>query len=212
MSDATHGGPSRLFFDVWSRFYDLPWVQAAVYRPVHATVLAELHSQRPARVLDVGCGTGALAHRVASEVGADVYGCDFSFGMLEQASARTGAVRWLQGDALRVPFADATFDALLSTEAFHWFPDQDAALAEFRRVLKPGGKAIVALVNVRARGTSRLAHAISRAVGEPAQWPTRDELRQRVENAGLRVDAQRRVFRVGGVLLPTIVTVASRPR
>lgn len=204
-------GPQRAFFDVWSRFYDLPWVQAAVYRPVHATVLDELRAQRPERVLDVGCGTGALAHRVASEIGATVFGCDFSFGMLEQASARTGAVRWLQGDALRLPFADETFDVVMSTEAFHWFPDQDAALAEFRRVLRPGGRALVALVNVRARGTSRLAHTVSRALGEPAQWPTRDELRQRVTNAGLRVENQRRVFRVGGVLLPTIVTVASRP-
>jgi ubiquinone/menaquinone biosynthesis C-methylase UbiE len=173
------GGGRRAFFDVWSRVYDLPPIQAAIYHPVHDAVLGELRSHPAPRILDVGCGTGDLTARLHAELTTDlVAGCDFSAGMLEQAAARTRAVRWLQGDATRLPFNDASFDAVLSTEAFHWFPDPDAALREFHRVLGPGGRLMVALVNVRVPTTSRLAHAapkrsVNRPIGPRARrWPS----------------------------------------
>ena len=122
------GGQRRGFFDVWSRVYDLPPVQAAIYHPVHDAVLGELRAHPARRILDVGCGTGDLTARLRAELTTDlVAGCDFSAGMLEQAAARTRAVRWLQGDATRLPFTDSSFEAVVSTEAFHWFPDPNAA-------------------------------------------------------------------------------------
>ena len=48
-------------------------------------------------------------------------------------------MRWIHGDAGRLPFNDGTFDVVTSTEAFHWFPDQDAVLREAYRVLTPEG-------------------------------------------------------------------------
>jgi len=202
------GGPRRAFFDVWSRVYDLPPVQAAIYHPVHDAVLDELRAHPARRILDVGCGTGDLTARLRAELTTElVAGCDFSAGMLEQAAARTRAVRWLQGDATRLPFTDATFEAVLSTEAFHWFPDPDAALREFRRVLGPGGRLLVALVNVRVPTTSRLVHAGSKALGQPAHWPTRAEMAERVRDAGFTVERQKRILRLGGLLIPTVLTV-----
>ena len=195
------------FFDLWSRFYDLPPVQAAVYRPVHQTVLRELRAAAPGRVLDVGCGTGILTARLAGELEAElVAGCDFSLGMLEQARDRATGVGWCQGDALRLPVRDRSVDAVVSTEAFHWFPDHDAALAEMARVLVPNGTAVVALVNVRRKATSELMHGGSQALGQPAWWPTRAEMRERFEGAGFVGVRQRRVLRVAGMVLPTIVT------
>src|SRR5947208_863756 len=82
----------------------------------------------------------------------------------------TAGVGWMQGDALRLPVRDAAVDAVVSTEAFHWFPDPDAALAEFFRVLTPRGRAVVALVNVRRAEISRLMHGGSEALGQPAWW------------------------------------------
>jgi ubiquinone/menaquinone biosynthesis C-methylase UbiE len=204
-------GPRRAFFDLWSRVYDLPPVQRAVYRPVHEAVVAELQSGQPRTVLDVGCGTGILSTRVQADLRVSVVGCDFSRGMLEQAAERTRRVAWVQGDALRLPVRDSSIDAVTSTESFHWFPDHDAALAEFRRVLTPGGRLLVALVNVRARVTSRAAQAGARALGEPAYWPTRAEMRERVTNAGFDVVAQRRIVRIAGLLVPTILTIARKP-
>ena len=201
-------GPQRGFFDVWSRVYDLAPVQAAIYHPVHNAVLGQLRAHPAPRILDVGCGTGDLTARLRRELTTDlVAGCDFSAGMLEQAQARTRAVRWLQGDATRLPFRDGSFDAVVSTEAFHWFPDPDAALLEFNRVLRPGSRVLVALVNVRVPTTSRLVHAGSRAIGQPAHWPTRAEMADRVRNAGFAVERQQRIYRLAGVILPTVLTV-----
>jgi ubiquinone/menaquinone biosynthesis C-methylase UbiE len=201
-------GPKRGFFDVWSRVYDLAPVQAAIYHPVHDAVLAELRAHPAPRILDVGCGTGDLTARLRRDLQpALIAGCDFSAGMLEQASARTRAVQWLQGDATRLPFDNHHFDAVVSTESFHWFPDPDLALREFHRVLSPGGRVLVALVNVRVPATSRLVDAGSRAIGQPAHWPTRGEMAERVRNAGFTVDRQQRIFRLAGVILPTVLTV-----
>ena len=112
---------------------------------------------------------------------------------------------------MRLPAADAAVDAIVSTEAFHWFPDPDAALAEFHRVLMPGGMALVALVNVRREETSRLMHGGSEALGQPAWWPTRVEMRARFERAGFANIRQRRVVRIAGLLIPTVVTAGERP-
>jgi ubiquinone/menaquinone biosynthesis C-methylase UbiE len=211
MTDAP--GPDRAFFDLWSLFYDLPWVQRLTYRPVQDAVMRELRESRRRRVLDVGCGTGLLAARIRKELrGSRVVGCDFSRGMLQRARGRSRRVSWVRGDALRLPFSGASFDAVVSTEAFHWFPDQRTALAEFFRVLTPRGRLCVALVNPPLEWMSEATHLGSQLLGEPLFWPTRRGMRERVEEAGFHVEAQRRVFRVpAGLVLPTFLTVAARP-
>jgi ubiquinone/menaquinone biosynthesis C-methylase UbiE len=202
--------PKPRFFDLWSRVYDASAVQRAIYRPVHDAVVKRLRAAGPATVLDVGCGTGILSARVARDLAARVIGCDFSAGMLEQAAARTRDVTWVQGDAMHLPVRPSSVDAVLSTESFHWFPDPDAALGEFARVLRPGGSLLVALVNTRTAPGSRVLETGSRTLGQPAHWPTRGEMRRRVEAAGFAVVEQHRVVRIGGVVIPTVMTVAIR--
>ncbi len=200
----------RAFFDVWSRVYDAPPVQWAVYRPVHEAVLAELRTQPVRRVLDVGCGTGILTARTGALLSGLVCGFDLSYGMLGQATRRRVGP-WVQADAVRLPVRSESADAVVSTEAFHWFADHDAVLREFRRVLVPGGRIIVALLNSRSVLAARVAQNWFARAGQPAYWPTRAEMRARVEEAGLRVRRQSSVLRVFGVSLPTVVTVAHRP-
>jgi ubiquinone/menaquinone biosynthesis C-methylase UbiE len=207
-------GPDRRFFDLWSLVYDAPLVQLVTYRPVHDAVMRVLGRISPRSVLDVGCGTGLLAARMRRQLGAvRVVGCDFSRGMLRRARARDGACGWVRGNALALPFRDGSFQTLVSTEAFHWFPSQPDALREFFRVLAPGGHALIALINPPLEGVSRAASAGSRLIGQPATWPTRQGMRQQVEQAGFRVESQRRVLRIPFALaLPTVLTVAVRPR
>lgn len=206
-------GPNRWFFDAWSRIYDLPFVQRAAYRPVHDAVLRALRESRTRRVLDVGCGTGQLAARIRAELpAASIVGCDFSTGMLRRAAVRSDAIDWVGGDAARLPFRDGVFDAIVSTEAFHWFPDQDAALREIYRVLKPSGWLLLALVNTPTVLVSEAMHLGSRLVGEPFYWPTTAQMRRRVEDAGFEVESQRRIFRLPGFLLPPVLTRAVRPQ
>jgi len=207
---AVQRGPHRLFFDLWSYVYDAPGVQRLTYRPVQDAVVRALRADPPERILDVGCGTGRLALRLASELPVSrVVGCDFSRGML--AHARRGALALTRGDAQRLPFADGSFDAVVSTEAFHWFPDPDAALAGFHRVLAPRGRLLVAFVNPPFEVLSRLARSVSVWLGEPLRWPTPAALRRQIEASGFQVASQHRVFRLPApFLLPSVLTEAVR--
>lgn len=206
-------GPHRGFFDLWSRFYDAPLVQRLTYRPVHEAVLGELRDGIGGRVLDVGCGTGLLTARILREATPrGIVGCDFSRGMLEEAARNHPELPLVRGDALRLPFRDASFDAAVSTESFHWFPDPDAALRELGRVLAPKGRLLVALVNPRVEWLSRATRLGSRLLGEPLRWPTRRRLRSQLEAAGFRVEDQREVFRLPApLLMPCVLTRAIRP-
>ncbi len=211
-------GPTRGFFDAWSRVYDFPLVQRATYKPVHDAVLRALAAGPRARVLDIGCGTGRLAERLTTADGVrSIVGCDFSAGMLANAAERlaapraTGVASLVRGDATCLPFADAAFDAAVSTEAFHWFPDQDAALRELRRVLRPGGRLLLALVSPPFELIADIFEVGMRAVGQPLWWTTPSRLAGQVERAGFVVERQHRVFRIPGFLLPPALTVALRP-
>jgi ubiquinone/menaquinone biosynthesis C-methylase UbiE len=208
----TARGPKPWFFDLWSRFYDAPLVQRVTYRPPQDAVLRELRRVGPGSLLDMGCGTGLLTTRIRDEIQPErVVGCDFSRGMLREAALRAPGLAWVQGDALRLPFADGRFDAVVSTEAFHWFPDPDGALREFFRVLVPNGRLMIAFVNPPAEWLSGAARLASRVLGEPARWPTRARLRSQMVAAGFHVEGQRAVFRLPApLLLPCVLTLARR--
>jgi len=91
------------------------------------------------RVLDACCGTGDLA-LASVRIGGRVTGLDFSERMLERARAKSGDVEWVQGDALALPFEDASFDAATVGFGARNLSDLEAGLRELRRVLKPGGR------------------------------------------------------------------------
>jgi len=91
------------------------------------------------RVLDVCCGTGDLAVACA-RAGGRVTGLDFSERMLERARAKSGAVEWVRGDALALPFEDRSFDAATVGFGVRNLEGLERGLAELRRVLRPGGR------------------------------------------------------------------------
>jgi ubiquinone/menaquinone biosynthesis C-methylase UbiE len=102
------------------------------------------------RVLDLGCGEGRHVIAACALDGVDAVGVDLSLDDLATARQRmqafatdngpdTPLFALLAGDALRLPFADATFDAVICSEVLEHIPDYRAALVEIQRVLKPGG-------------------------------------------------------------------------
>jgi SAM-dependent methyltransferase len=107
---------------------------------------AELRGQTSARVLDLGCGGGHVAYRAAPQV-AEVVACDVTPAMLEVVAA-TAAQRGLaniltrQAAAERLPFADSSFDFVLSRYSAHHWQNLEAGLREARRVLKQMGRAL----------------------------------------------------------------------
>ncbi|WIX77353.1 methyltransferase domain-containing protein [Amycolatopsis carbonis] len=111
-------------------------------------VLALLAPRPGERVLDVGSGPGYLLESIARAVGPSgaAHGLDPSAAMNALAAARTGELPWVhldEGDATALPYPDDTFDAAVSTQVYEYVPDVPAALAELRRVLKPGGRALI---------------------------------------------------------------------
>ena len=95
------------------------------------------------RVLDIGCGTGRLARWIAERLGpkGSVAGIDPLAERIDIARSRGGAVRFEVGQAEDLgAFEDASCDAVCMSSVFHWVSDKAKALAEVRRVLRPGGR------------------------------------------------------------------------
>ena len=102
------------------------------------------------RMLDIGSGPGLLAHELAEIVGSEgrVDGVDLSESMLALASRRPAApgdapLAFHDAGATELPFADGSFDAAVSTQVYEYVEDMPGALAEARRVLRPGGRLLV---------------------------------------------------------------------
>ena len=97
------------------------------------------------RVLDAGCGSGSMSRQIArSFPGAEVVGVDLREQYLDFARARASAeglrnLTFRQGDVFALPFADATFDVVWTKYLLQWLKEPKSALAEFKRVTKPGG-------------------------------------------------------------------------
>lgn len=97
------------------------------------------------RILDVAAGTGTMSAKFAAD-GAQVTALDFSAGMLAEAKRRhgdDGRIEFVQGDATKLPFEDASFDATTVSFGIRNFNDPLAALREMRRVTRPGGRIVV---------------------------------------------------------------------
>jgi SAM-dependent methyltransferase len=100
------------------------------------------------RVLDVGCGTGSLAFELPRAAGiAMVAGIDLTPGFIEFARARNSdpRIRFELGDARDLPFPDNSFDRAFSLLVLHFLPDAARAVAEMRRVVRPGGTVAAAV-------------------------------------------------------------------
>jgi SAM-dependent methyltransferase len=99
----------------------------------------------PGRTLDVGCGTGALAERLARQ-GYEVVGVDPSSGMLGVMRQRAPAVEAVQGVGEELPFDDASFDLALTVATLHHISSPNAVravLGEMTRVVRPGGRIVI---------------------------------------------------------------------
>ncbi len=112
---------------------------ATATRPFIPDLLARAGIEPGCSVLDVACGPGFVA-AAAADRGAVVRGLDFSAAMLDVARRRFPGLSLDQGDAEALPYTDGSFDAVVSNFGIHHAPNPVAALAEARRVLRPGGR------------------------------------------------------------------------
>jgi len=118
-------------------------------------------------VLDLGGGTGALAVRLADALPAGVTVLDPAPEMLAYVPAHARVATAL-GIAERMPFDDDTFDAVVISDAFHHFRDQDGAVREIARVVRSGGALF--MLEFDPRGWMRLIALGEKLLGEPAAF------------------------------------------
>ena len=176
-------------------------------------VVARITGARPGeRVLDLAAGTGTSTLTFTA-TGADAVACDFSLGMLQAGHDKIGRgpqgsgqgqLGWVAGDALRLPFRDGAFDAVTISFGLRNVADTGAALAELRRVTRPGGRLVVCefstitiapadmlyrryLLHVLpaiARRTARNPEAYEYLAESIVDWPAQRELAGLIKAAG----------------------------
>src|SRR5262249_36885885 len=138
-------------FTRWSNSYDRSILQWLLFGPSHRVLIRRIRdvaSDRPLKMLDVGCGTGVFASRVREALPkVEVCGVDLVTEMLRKGKPRwrldPGHVFPVRGDSERLPFGSGAFDVVTCANSFHHYPHQDRAVAEMRRVLRPGGRLMI---------------------------------------------------------------------
>lgn len=132
----------RESYDRLAESYDTRWaryIDASVRLAVEAI---ELDGEE--RIVDLACGTGQLERRLLDRwPKLKITGVDVSPKMLGQAAVKRLSAHWLAADVTALPLADGLFDAVVCVSAFHYFRRPAAAMAEIRRVSRPGGRLIV---------------------------------------------------------------------
>ena len=184
--------PVRDGYDRWAAVYDHDANPLQALEDPHVREL--LGDVRGLRVLDLGCGTGRHALWLAA-AGADVTAVDFSEGMLAEARKKPGAeaVRFVAHDLHEpLPFADGAFDRVVSGLVLEHLRDLGGFFRETRRVLRPGGVAVVTAMHpaMMLRGTQ--AQFTDPATGErvrPASLPhTLSDFVMAAVRAGFRLE------------------------
>ena len=170
-------------------------------------------------VLDLAAGTGASAVSLQAH-GAGVVACDFSEGMLTVGRRRHPTVTFVAGDALRLPFRDASFSAVTISFGLRNVADVDGALAELARVTRPGGRIAVLETSAPRRQPLRAGHhfyvrrvmpRLARLAASNSEayeylaesvdaWPAPDVLSERIAAAGWERVVWRRLL-LGAVAL-----------
>jgi trans-aconitate methyltransferase len=155
-------------------------------------VLEWLAPQAGEYILDLGCGDGQLTPRIA-KTGASVVGVDASPEMVAAARGRGVVAEVANAEAL--PYMRNEFDAVFSNAALHWVHDQDAMMAQVRRVLKPGGRFVAEMggqsniAAIRVALTAVLArHGFDGREDHVNYYATPEAYGRRLERHGFKVD------------------------
>jgi len=182
----------KILFRLWSPFYDLQAPQKLFYRPVHRALLAALGETPALSVLDLGAGTGQLTEDLRRRY-QKVVAADLSHDMLAQAGAR--APLRVRANVYALPFADGAFDLVTSSISYHFYLEPQRALAQIRRVLRPGGRFALATMAPRRPSVFARLNAGNMRVVSP------DQIVRDLEEAGFRVESVGRARLVVGVFV-----------
>jgi ubiquinone/menaquinone biosynthesis C-methylase UbiE len=144
MGDSETGQVSEDAAKIYEEVY-LP----ALFKEWCPLVVEAANIQKGHRVIDVACGTGALAITVSGHIGTEgtTVGIDINEGMLNIARSKSSSVEWLNAPAEALPFEDDNFNCAVSQFGLMYFENRENAIREMMRVLRPGGSLAVVVWN-----------------------------------------------------------------
>lgn len=132
----------KVFTGSIPKLYDT-YLVPLIFEPYAADLVNRLASSSRTRVLEIAAGTGVVTRALASVLpeSVSIVATDLNQSMLDQGAARgtQRPVEWRQADAMRLPFGDGTFDAVVCQFGVMFFPEKSKAFSEARRVLRSGG-------------------------------------------------------------------------
>lgn len=131
----------------WSTFFE------PFFLPLYKKTLEQISLTEDDSLLDAGCGAGMFSH-MAISTGAQVIGMDAAPGLLKLARERNPGHNFLEEDLEAMPFSNDSFDYVTGFNSFQYAGDFAAALAEGRRVLKPGGRIVLAIWDKQEKSES----------------------------------------------------------
>jgi ubiquinone/menaquinone biosynthesis C-methylase UbiE len=156
---------------------------SSIFEPLARILIERARPQPGEHVLDAACGTGIVARLVAPMVGPSgrVVGLDYDPIMIEMARSRAPEIEWRQGDLQDLPFPDRFYDLVICQQGLQYLPDPGAGLRQIHRVLRPGGRMVLATWSDLAKspGHVLLFRALAAAIGpdraRPVAWSLADE-------------------------------------
>ncbi len=208
--------PHREFCDDWAPEYDKSPFQWGIFKPAHNLIIRQLGEIPPdAKILDIACGTGILTMRLARLVpeGA-VVGVDFSPQMIIQARSKQSPdgsnVTFIEGNAEDLPFPDNSFDYVVNSFGFHFFPHPEKAVREMNRVLKDSGRAFQ-IDSYKAFPGGIIFSWYNRTFWEgDVHYYYARQLRTFFLDSGFDEVDQKRIFRRLHFYVPSLLTMGSK--
>ncbi len=195
-----------------------------MFKPWADQLIATAGISEGDRVLDVACGTGIVARRAASHVGANgtLVGMDINEGMLAVAKKTTAdmqpPINWRQGDATDLPFTDESFEVVCCQQALQFIDDPLLAAEEIRRILAPGGRAALSVWRPLDHNPAYtvLADALEQHISEEAgammrsPFPAwrKEDLRTLLQDAGF--DDVSLTIEIGSIRYPSTTEFVRR--
>jgi SAM-dependent methyltransferase len=156
---------------------------SAIFEPLARILIERARPEPGEHVLDAACGTGIVARLVAPMVGPSgrTVGLDYDPIMIEMARGLAPEIEWQQGDLHNPPFPDGLYDLVICQQGLQYLPDPGAGLRQIHRVLRPGGRMVLATWSDMANspGHVLLFQALEAFIGRerarPVAWSLADE-------------------------------------
>ncbi len=194
----------KQLFERWAPSYDWAF-PSFIYQAIHKRLLTQVKLPAQANVLDLGCGTGRLLNRLATEFpNLRGTGLDFSPQMLRiarQSNRHHPRLIYVEGNAESLPFAEGQFDAVFNTISFLHYPQPQQVLNEVLRVLTPGGRFYLVDITTNKQASEIVANS-----------PARVKFYSQESRKKLGVDAGFLCLGHYYLLGPVLLTVFEKPK